>query len=220
MSAPKTSIKTHEPTATPRFITAGLKPTEIAALTRKTAQVVQANQAYAQNAALQQCVTSWISAGDAVDHNEQDLTNAKSLVTLTEAKRVTFVNDWKRETKRVLAEIDKLAGGSPTDVKAWGFELTTRTVAPPTTDAPTGLRATYKRDLSMVIRWKAIRSNRGYALQIGDGTPTGWGPTIQCPTSKYAPQGLTPGQHIAVRVAVQRKTGLSVWSDAVSVVAH
>ena len=220
MSSSKTSTKTHEPTASPRFLTAALKPAEIAALTRKTAEVVKAHPSYPQNPALQACVTSWVAAGDAIDHDEQDLKNAHSLAAQAAAKRVVHVSDWKRETKRVLAEVDRLAAGSPTEVKAWGFGLSTRVVTAPTSDPPADLRVHYKRDLSLVIRWKAVAGSRGYSLQMGDGTPQGWGPIIQCPAANYTPVGLTPGQHLTIRVAVQRKSGLSAWSDALSAVAR
>jgi len=220
MSSSKTSTKTHEPTASPKFLTAGLKPADIAALTRKTAEVVKAHPSYPQNPALQTCVTSWIAAGDSIDHDEQDLKNANSLATQALAKRIVHVGDWKRETKRVLAEIDRLAAGSPTEVKAWGFDLSTRISAPPTSDPPAELRVLYKRDLSLVIKWKPVPGSRGYSLQIGDGTPQGWGPIIQCPAANYTPVGLTPGQHLTIRVAVQRKSGLSAWSDALSAVAR
>jgi len=36
------------------------------------------------------------------------------------------------------------------------------------------------------------------------------------PKGAYMPTGLNPGQKIAIRVAVQRKTGLSTWSESIS----
>ena len=59
-----------------------------------------------------------------------------------------------------------------------------------------------------------VPAHLGYLLQIGDGTPQGWGASIQCPRASYQPQGLAPGQKVAFRVAVQRKSGVSLWSDA------
>jgi hypothetical protein len=41
-----------------------------------------------------------------------------------------------------------------------------------------------------------------------------------CPKARYEPTGLAPGQKLAVRVAVQRNTGLSVWSDPVTITAR
>ena len=53
-------------------------------------------------------------------------------------------------------------------------------------------------------------------MQIGDGAATGWGPVIQSPKARYTPTGLTPGQKVVIRVAVQRKSGLSTYSEGLS----
>jgi hypothetical protein len=136
------------------------------------------------------------------------------------AGRGTSIAGWKRSTKSVLAVVDQVAGGSPKAIKDWGFDVTARVAMVPTTDPPQGLRATYDKALELTVRWKGVRGNRGYNLQIGDGSQTGWGALIQLTQAHYKPTGLTPGQHVLIRVAVQRTTGVSGWSDSLAVVVR
>jgi hypothetical protein len=117
--------------------------------------------------------------------------------------------------------VNDLSGGSEEEINKWGYEVRARTASVPSSAAPTGLRAVYDRKtVALRIRWKAVDGQRGYLLQIGDGTPTGWGQTIHVGEPVYAPQGLTPGQHIMVRVAVVRLQIQSEWSDALSVLVR
>jgi len=48
------------------------------------------------------------------------------------------------------------------------------------------------------------------------GTPQGLGPVIQCPKAWCLPTGLTPGQKIAIRLAVNRKTQRLAYSEAIN----
>ena len=79
-----------------------------------------------------------------------------------------------------------------------------------------GIEASFER-VCALMRWAGVRDHLGYLLQIGDGTPQGWGAPIQCPRARFEPAGLAPGQKVSFRVAVQRKNGLSAWSDALSI---
>ena len=87
-------------------------------------------------------------------------------------------------------------------------------------DPPGKLRAQFRTNAMPLFRWAGIKGHVGYFVQLGDGTPQGWGPPIACPKAKYEPLGLTLGQKIAVRVAVQRRSGMSNWSDALLVTVH
>jgi hypothetical protein len=128
------------------------------------------------------------------------------------------VNAYSRARRGLLYAADQTAGGSAATLQQWGFDVQTHNPPLPATDTPpAGLRVRYTKTLAMVIAWKSVRGHLGYLLQIGDGTPTGWGQTISCTKAHYEPSGLTPGQKIAIRVAVQRKSGISTWSDALSV---
>jgi len=47
----------------------------------------------------------------------------------------------------------------------------------------------------MTVRWSGVPNHVGYAVQIGDGTPQGWGPAIVCPREQEgaASRALLPG---------------------------
>ena len=89
-----------------------------------------------------------------------------------------------------------------------------------TSDPPTGLHVRYTKSLVLVVKWKAVKGARGYQVQIGDATGQNWGSPIPCTKSTFEPVGLSPGQKVTLRVAVQTKDGLSNWSDAVAVVVR
>ena len=124
---------------------------------------------------------------------------------------------WKRSTQSVIALVNTASAGSTQAIKLWGFATAARQILALTSDPPTGLRVIYSRRLVMTVRWSGVTDHVGYLLQMGDGTPQGWGASIVCPRASYQPQGLAPGQKVAFRVAVQRKNGLSAWSDALTV---
>jgi len=127
------------------------------------------------------------------------------------------MHSFMRARRSLLAVGDQVAAGSAATLNEWGFGASTSNTPLPATDTPpTGLRVRFTKTFALEILWKSVAGHRGYVLQIGDGTPTGFGPVIQCPKARYMPTGLNPGQKIAIRVAVQRKSGLSTWSEAIT----
>jgi hypothetical protein len=187
-------------------------------LTNKTGDVVKAHPSYSTLPKMQTAVTGWLGLAQTLDHQEQDIkTRHASLIALGAAREVA-VETWKRATKKVLAVVDETASGSASAVKEWGFDISARTVRPVPSDAPTGLRSTISKKLVLTIEWHGVRNHKGYFVQIGDGTPNGWGPAIPVPEARYIPAGLSLGQHVSVRVAVQRANGMSAWTDALAIV--
>jgi hypothetical protein len=212
-----TMTKNEEPEATARFATYNIKPSDVVSTTQKTASLVQANAAYASHPEIQQGVAAWLAAANAVDAASQKVKAAH--LTLT-ALIVTLAADmavWKRASQAMAALINTASAGSSQAITTWGFATSARSIAVATLVPPSGLRVTYSKQLVMTARWAAVSHHLGYSLQIGDGTPQGWGAIIACPKASYEPQGLAPGQKVALRVAVQRKNGLSNWSDALTV---
>ncbi len=219
-----TKVNPSESAATPKFNTGIRKPAIIVDQTQKATQFLKQSAAYAANPALQQSVTAWEAAATTVDTSEQGIIKLRTSLIGLLAGRDLAVADWKRAAKSVLSNVDQIAKGSPKAINDMGFDITSRAVVPAantSNDPPTGLHATYNRKtLALTLRWSSVPGHRGYNIQIGDGTPAGWGPTLQAPRCEYAPTGLAPGQHVSVRVAVQRKNGLSGWSDALAIVVR
>jgi hypothetical protein len=206
-----------EATARPELATSHLKPEDIVSVTAQHAGTIKSAPGYANSPDVQKALTNWTGAANAVNTGISAITAARLALAALLATQLTDVAAWKRATTALLAAISTAAGGSAQALAQWGFAPATR-VAPTPTDAPPAkLRATYTKALVLVLRWAAVRNNRGYFVQIGDGTPQGWGAAIPCTKVAYAPTGVAPGQKIAVRVAVQRKTGLSSWSDPLTI---
>jgi prophage DNA circulation protein len=197
--------------------TTKMQPKEVDTATQNVAATAKANPLYAQHPEIQQGITAWLAASGTVDQTWQKLVGAHAQVTALIAALKVDVATWRRASQAVVALVNTASAGSAQAIAAWGFATTARTVVTPTLDPPTKLRVTYSRSLAMTIRWAGIRSHVGYAIQIGDGTPTGWGAAIACPRASYQPTGLTPGQKVAFRVQVIRKNGPSNWSDALLV---
>jgi hypothetical protein len=134
------------------------------------------------------------------------------------AQRQLTMHSFSGARRSLLAVADQIAAGLAATLNEWGFGAFSTQTPMATTDAPpAGLRVRYTKELALEILWKSVPGHRGYVLVIGDGTPTGWGAPIPSPKARYTPTGLTPGQKIAIRVAVQRKDGLSAYSDALNV---
>jgi len=206
-----------EASANAKFITTKMKVGEIADLTAKRADFVKQNPSYATQPAVQQATTAWTNAATTLNKCDQDIKAGRVALVALMATRQTALAAYKRSTTAMLTTIDSASGGSSEMIKGWGFDVVARATAPLTTDAPTGVRVSYTKTLVLNVHWKAVPGQRGYQLQIGDGTPAGWGPIINVPKSRFTPENLLPGQHIVIRVAVQRKNGLSAWSDSLAV---
>jgi hypothetical protein len=209
--------KTAEAAAMAKYTTSGVKPQQVASATQQTADLVKQNPAYAQHPEIQQGVATWLTSADKVDQSSQKLKAAHVTLTALIATLALDMAAWKRAAHAVVALVNTACAGSAQAIKAWGLATTARAMVAASSDPPQGLRATYTRALVLAVRWAGVKNHLGYLLQIGDGTPQGWGTPIQCPRARYEPQGLTPGQRVSFRVAVQRKNGVSAWSDALSI---
>jgi hypothetical protein len=209
--------KTAEAAAMAKYTTSGIKPEQVATATQQTADLVKQNPAFTQHPEIQQGVTTWLTASDKVDQSSQKLKAAHVTLTALIATLALDMAAWKRAARAVVALINTACAGSAQAIKAWGLATTARAMIAASSAPPQNLRAGYTKALVLVVRWAGVKDHVGYLLQIGDGTPQGWGAPIQCPRARFEPQGLTPGQKVSFRVAVQRKNGLSAWSDALSI---
>lgn len=209
-----------EQAATAKLTTAGINPSEVVTATQKVAQVVQTNPALGAHPEIQTGLATWLASATTVGQTSQALQKAHLTLTALVATLGTDMAAWKRATKGMVALVNTASAGSESAILGWGFETATRRVLAPSVTPPGKLRVVYSKSLVMTVRWAGVPDHVGYALQMGDGTPTGWGATINCARASYQPTGLAVGQKVAFRVAVQRKNGLSEWSDAISVIVR
>ncbi len=209
--------KTHrQEAATNAKFSVPKKTPDMVSRTKQVATVIKGTPLW-QNQSLQQSVVGWLAAADVIDQLDQSIKTARLNLAGLLAQRVKGVTAWKRATKAVVTDVDAVAAGSSQVITQLGFELSVRQPTPPSVAPPTGLVAKYTRALVLVLKWKAVKGSRGYAVQIGDAAGQSWGPVLTSVKSSYEPQGLAPGQKVSVRVAVHRPSGTSDWSDALFV---
>jgi hypothetical protein len=211
------NTNTNEATATAKLSVSRMTTDQLVKVAHQVGEVVKAHPEFANRPEVQQAVTTWGTSADSVDQAAQDIKSLRLALSARLAEEIKARAALKRGTKKILAVIDEAAAGSAAAIKSWGFEVATRTSAPATHEAPTGLRALYTKELVLTVKWHAVRGSRGYLLQMTDATGQGFGPPIPCPKAMFLPVGLTPGQKVTFRVAVQRKNGLSAYSDELAV---
>jgi hypothetical protein len=210
----------NESAATAKLAFSKLSRAQVIGKTHNLIEVVKAHPEYATRPDVQAAVAAWETSTNVVDQDDQDIHAHRAALVALLAKQAIDLSTWKRATKQTLAVVDLASAGSAEAIKKWGFEVRTRSVVAPSSDPPVGLRATFTHGTELVLRWSAVMGHRGYIVQSGDGTANGWSAPIQVPRARYQPAGLVPGQKVAFRVAVQRKNGLSGWSDAVIATAR
>ena len=208
---------THEAAATAKLTTSKMTTDQMVKVAHQVSEVVKAHPEFTNRPDVQQAVTAWVGSADTVDQSAQEIKALRLALKAKLANEIKARAALKRGTKKILAVIDEAAAGSAAAIKSWGFDVSTRTSVPATHEAPTGLRALYTKELVLVVKWDAVRGSRGYLVQMTDATGQGFGSPIPCPKAMFLPTGLTPGQKVTFRVAVQRKNGLSAYSDELAV---
>lgn len=195
----------------------GPKRAAMVVQTQQLAEIIKKAPDYDASPPIKRAVSAWVAAADIIDEAEQKLKAAHLTMSALVAAQAKNVAAWKRTKRSVLAAVDSASDGSAAAIKQWGFAVHSRAPLASTNEAPSGLRAAYTKDFVLHVRWDRVRGDRGYLLQMGDGTPQGWAVAIPCTKTLFAPQGLSPGQRVAFRVAVLRKDGQSAWSDVLAI---
>lgn len=216
---PNHQINTSEAAAKAKFALPATSAAEIIQTTGQVAKVVKAHPDFAAKPDIQKGVDVWVGAAEGVGKVAEEIKAVRLSLTALIAKREKQLAAYKRATAALVATVDQECGGSAEAIKKWGLGVVERLPSADSTDAPTGLRAKIRKDFSLQILWDAVPGHFGYFLQMGDGTPEGWGPSMPVPRARFLPTGLSVGQKVAFRVAVQRKNGLSAFSDALTVTA-
>ncbi len=175
---------------------------------------IKANPAYANTPTVEDATTAYEAAMNALGANLTAIQAARTALVPLLASQVTLDADVRRTQKTLESVITDAGKGSAEAIQQWGLAVAGRSRLPITSDPPEGLRATYDKSLQLVLKWNAVVGHIGYAVELGDGTPAGWGQPVQVTRARFTPTGLTPGQKLAFRVAVRRSSGLSDFSDA------
>src|SRR5512135_1128901 len=134
-----------EPVVGPRFIMTGLKPVDIVDQTSKKVDAIKANPKYLTSPVLQAAVTTWLADSQVIGTEDAAVHATRAALKSHLSLRSKGVSKWKRSTKKVLAEVNDLAGGDPAAVNAWGFDTATRMPVATSGAAPENLRVSYSK---------------------------------------------------------------------------
>jgi hypothetical protein len=215
-----TNANTKETLASAKLNMTFTKKGDLVTESRKAIDAVKQHPEFANNVEMQQCITTFEAATNAVEAGMKAIEALRVQEAALLGAEVGHVADCKRSAKKLVALVNEVTRGSAQGIKQWGLGVRGRAPTVETTASPTGLRATYDKALVLSLRWDAVLGHRGYEVQIGTGAPDGWGPAIHVPRASFKPTGLTPGQHVAFRVAVHRGSGVSEYSDALTLTAR
>ena len=210
------TVQANTSAATAQFAVSGIKPESVATETQKVAAVVQGNPSLPNHPEIQKALVAWIAAANSVADLAKKLAAARLAVAALIVALYKALPAWKRATTTIVALVNDASGGLPDAITAWGFDIVSHSPLPASNAAPGNLRMIFRKNLPPLIRWAYVAEHVGYVLQIGDGTPAGWGPSINCPKARYDALGLVSGQKVALRVAVIRKSGQSDWSPVLN----
>jgi hypothetical protein len=196
-------------------------PEQVVAAARQSIAAIKQNPDLANHPDLQAAVTDWGTKTDLVDTTEGQINTTRALLDGYVAAQAGNVANERRAADKTFALINFVCNGSAAAIKGYGAGIRGRMPTPPSTDPPVGL--VLKRGLfpgSVLLKWRAVRSSKGYFVQTSTNPndPNGWSAPVACPLAKYEPTGLTTGQTVYFRVAVQRSNGIGQYSGAVSVV--
>jgi hypothetical protein len=211
------TINNAEAQARARVNVTSPKKTESVEKARDIIKSIKNNPAYATTQKVQDCTNAFEAATNALDTNIVNVKSARSQLGALLATQLLLTADLRRTATTLQSVITDVARGSAEAIQQWGLQVAGRTPSSTEPTPPDGLKATYTKALQLVIRWKGVPGRLGYEIEMGDGTPTGWGQPIQVTKVRFTPTGLTPGQKVYFRVAVRRPSGLSDFSDPVVV---
>jgi hypothetical protein len=187
MTTKKTQPK--EAVAMAKFTTTGVKPELVSGATQKVGDLVKQNPAYGQHPEIQQGLTTWQGAADAVDQTSQKIKAAHLTLTALIATLAPQVAAWKRSAHAMVALINTACAGSASAIQQWGFAVSTRNVLATTTDAPTGLRVAYTKALVMSVRWGGVAGHLGLPARDRRRDADGLGRVDPVPARDLPPAG-------------------------------
>lgn len=201
-------------------------PQYAAMVTTSNKQVATAQQCpdYANQPGVQTTAGSVASSAKTLDTTLTKLDNARAVVAALETQRDLDAAQLRRDHDNFESAINVASAGKAPAVLAWGAEVATRTSPSPSTDAPLDVRLSTSRvSGNVTAKCKADSTAYAYLFQMGT-TPTNpdaWPAPVSEGKSSHLFTGLTPGQKVYVRMALQRrKGGQSQWSGVVEILVR
>jgi hypothetical protein len=195
---------------------------QLVAITEQQVAAIEACADYPNQPAVQVATKALQDDTTALDTTLAQIARLRSsLVTLEATRDAQIATVW-RDRRSVQSTITVVCKGSGAAIKAWGCTVQAKTIAAPSTEAPTNLTAKPSKTTpgTIVARCRGVPSVMAYLFQINTD-PTalpGAGQPVMSSKATYTLAGQPIGHTLYVRAAVIRRNGgQSQWSDAVQV---
>jgi hypothetical protein len=183
---------------------------------------VKACSDYPNQPEVQACTGKVSTAIDGVKTTLVDLGKAQALVGTLETQLINNGFALLLANENMQSTVDVVCAGDVTAIKNWGGDVGTQTTTyEPTTAAPNNVRASSRKlEGDALVRCQADPRAFSYYFQMGNTVdPTNWAAPMELSSSMHHFTGLPSHTRVYFRMAIMRRqTGMSAWSDVVSVV--
>ena len=180
------------------------------------------NPGWAAALDLQAATTAWTKAADQIGSNATQIGQLKLQLHNLETQQLGARRAWRAAKKQVLGAADVLCAGSADELKAYGFEVLTRTPAgTPVAPLDTLTTAPGKAVGQAVVSWLKGSARHGFVVQHGTdvANAASYSAPIPCTATKCTLSGAPSGSNVYFRVAAidsSSPTGQTAWSAWVS----
>jgi hypothetical protein len=180
------------------------------------------NQGWATALDLQAATKVWNQAADELESQGSEIGQLKLQLANLETKQLGSRRAWRAGKKQTLGAVDVLCAGSADDLKAYGFEVLTRTSPGMAISPPDNLKTTPGKVIGeVVVSWPKGGGRHGFIVQHGTdvANAASYSAPIACTATKYTLKGGVSGSIVHFRVAAidpSSETGQTAWSAWVS----
>lgn len=171
---------------------------------------------------LQAAFAAWNKAADEIEAQASQIGQLRLALQTLETKQLGSRRSWRAGKKQVLGAVDVLCAGSADDLKAYGFEVLSRTSPGAQIATPDGLKTASGKVLGDVtVSWPKGSARHGFVVQHGTDVANSatYSAPIPCTSRKFTLKGGVSGSIVHFRVAAidpSSPTGMTAWSAWVS----
>jgi hypothetical protein len=186
-------------------------------MARDVATAAAKNPGFAQAPNLQAAMKEWTDVAASLESNGSEALQLRTQLRSLEAKQHAFRRQWRSAKKQVLGTADVLCAGSGDELKAYGFQVRTRTTVAPISTPDSISAVAGKAPGEAVVSWARGSAKHGFVVQSAADVANAatYSAVIPTPKAKLVFSGGTPAAVMSFRVAAidpSSPTGHTAWS--------